>query len=239
MGKDKILLVEDDIEQSLITSMQLKERGYEVLCVKNGAAAEEHVRSDSYALIILDLLLPDQNGIDLCRKIRKQVFCPIVFISCIKDKQAIVYALKNGADDYVVKPVEYNELAARIEANIRRSRCYGKGERNLRGVIQCRLFVIDKDAHKVWRVDQEGRRLERIALSPTEYKLLVCFAENPNVLILYHELYRYIWQSDALGDVRTVMVHVSNLRKKIDFDGSRIIHTVRGAGYIFADRTTG
>ena len=155
MGKDKILLVEDDIEQSLITSMQLKERGYEVLCVKNGAAAEEHVRSESYALIILDLLLPDQNGIDLCRKIRKQVFCPIVFISCIKDKQAIVYALKNGADDYVVKPVEYNELAARIEANIRRSRCYGKGERNLRGVIQCRLFVIDKDVHKVWRVDQD------------------------------------------------------------------------------------
>ncbi len=236
MGKDKILLVEDDTEQSLITSMQLKERGYEVLCVKNGAAAEEHVRSGAYALIILDLLLPDQNGIDLCRKIRKQVYCPIVFLSCIKDKQAIVYALKNGADDYVVKPVEYNELAARIEANIRRCRCYGKEERTRRGVIWCRQFVIDKDVHKVWHVDQDGRRLERIALSPTEYKLLVCFAENPDVLILYHELYRYIWQSDALGDVRTVMVHVSNLRKKIDFDRRGVIHTVRGAGYIFTDR---
>ena len=236
MEKDRILLVEDDTSQSCMTSIQLEERGYEVHCVPNGAAAEDRVRAASYELIVLDLLLPDQNGIDLCRKLREQVLCPIVITSCIGDKQAIVYALENGADDYVVKPVEYEELAARIEANIRRSRCYNEPEKVRRGKIQCRRFMIDKDAHKVWHMDGEGEKIGEIALSPTEYKLLVCFAENQGVLLMYHELYRAIWQSDALGDVRTVMVHVCNLRSKIDADRTGIIRTVRGAGYIFTDR---
>ncbi len=235
MARDRILLVEDDAELSLITCLQLEERGYDVCCVHNGAEAEESIRKDTFELIILDLLLPDQNGIDLCKKIRRQVFYPIVFTSCIGDKKVIINALENGADDYVIKPVEYDELVARIEANIRRNRYYNESEFR-KGKIWCRQFMIDKDLHKVWHISEEGEKLAIITLSPTEYKLLVCFAENPGVLILYHELYRYIWQSDDLGDVRTVMVHVSNLRKKIDIGKKGVIDTIRGAGYIFTDK---
>lgn len=221
------LIVEDDADLAEITAAHLIHSGYQVDMAYTCAQAEEMLSKREYDLILLDEVLPDRSGDELCRTIRTKCACPIIFMSCLDDSDTIISALRSGGDDYMVKPVNYAELLARADAVIRRS---SGRKRELSGHMRTfRQFTIDTARHRVLRGVRE------IELSSIEYALLLFMTEHPDTLLLYHDIYRHIWDSDSLGDVRTVMVHISNLRKKLDPDKTGIISTVRNAGYIFSD----
>ncbi|MDD2973318.1 MAG: response regulator transcription factor [Lachnospiraceae bacterium] len=230
MTKDKILVVEDDRDLSFIACTQLEEMGYLTEAAYSGEDAKESLNSEQFDIILLDMMLQDTTGIELCREIRKKVYCPIIFVSCIGEQETVIEALKEGGDDYIVKPVNFGELQARIEANLRRKREYDRKTAGKEQLV-CGSFALNMHTHNLILEDST-----EISLSPIEYKLVTMFLEHENELLLYEELYRCIWESDDLGDVRTVMVHVSNLRKKMEQIRRECIQTVRGAGYIFNSR---
>ena len=221
-----ILLVEDDQDLSAITYANLTHAGHAVDTAFTCAEAEALMTQREYDLILLDIMLPDHSGDELCRRIRRECDCPIIFLSCLEDSDTIVGALRSGGDDYMVKPVRYPELLARADAVIRRSQSQKKKDDPMR---LFRSFTMDTLHHRILRDEKE------VDLSSIEYALLLHLADHPDTLLLYQDLYEHVWASDSLGDVRTVMVHISNLRKKIDPDHRGIISTVRGAGYIFSD----
>lgn len=220
-----ILLVEDDRDLSAITALNLIHAGHQIDTAFTCAEAEAALSRTEYDLILLDIMLPDRNGDDLCRTIRKSCDCPIIFLSCLEDSDTIVGALRSGGDDYMVKPVRYPELLARADAVIRRSRTTQEDSH----IRTFRSFTMDTLHRRILRDDEE------LDLSSIEYALLQYMTEHPKTLLLYRDLYENVWGNDSLGDFRTVMVHISNLRKKIDPQHAGIISTVRGAGYIFSD----
>lgn len=224
-----ILLVEDDQDLSVITHMNLNRGGHQVDDAFTCARAEELLSQHQYDLILLDIMLPDRSGDELCRAIRQDCDCPIIFMSCLEDSETIVDALRSGGDDYMVKPVRYPELLARVDAVIRRSGQKKMQEAPQDNVQVFQSFSVDTSHRCILR---EG---ERVDLSSIEYALLRYMIDHPNTLLLYQDLYQNVWATDSLGDFRTVMVHISNLRKKLDPDRRGIIETVRGAGYIFSD----
>ncbi|MBQ2830596.1 MAG: response regulator transcription factor [Oscillospiraceae bacterium] len=219
-----ILLVEDDHDLSDITLLHLTHAGHSVDTAFTCAEAEELLAKTEYDLILLDIMLPDRSGDELCRTVRKSCDCPIIFMSCLEDGDTIVGALKSGGDDYMVKPVRYPELLARADAVIRRSKKLTESP-----LRTFRSFTMDTLHRSIVRSGEETD------LSSIEYALLHYMVEHPDTLLLYQDLYENVWSSDSLGDFRTVMVHISNLRKKIDPDHRGVIQTIRGAGYIFSD----
>jgi len=229
---EKILSVEDDEKLARIIKLMLTNKGYDVVCAKSISEAISQMEKQSFDLILLDIMLPDGEGTELCDSIRKFSFCPIIFVSCLRDSETKIKALQIGGDDYITKPIDFDELFTRIQVNIRRANQYNYGkseslEEHLKGLL------IKKNKREVWITDESGTQVEQLALSPTEYLLLMCFVSKQDELLLYEELYKKVWGVEDLGDVRTVMVHVSNLRKKLKDHGIDYIHTVRGAGYIF------
>lgn len=223
----KILVVEDEPDLSNIIRLHLKRAGYVPTTAFTCAEALERLAAESFDLIILDIVLPDQQGTELCTIVRAKSQCPIIFTSCLDDSQTIIHALQSGGDDYMVKPINFDEMLARIEAILRRHRTAPSLPQP--GLREYPGFSIDTDHHCVLLAGQE----QPIALSSIEYELLLYFADHPNTLLLYNDLYQHIWKADSAGDTRTVMVHISNLRKKVDPNHTGIIQTVRGAGYIF------
>ena len=223
----RILLVEDDQDLSAIAFLNLTHAGHQVDTAFTCAEAEQYLQQSEYDLILLDIMLPDRSGDDLCRSIRRECDCPIIFMSCLEDSDTIVGALRSGGDDYMVKPVRYPELLARADAVIRRSQ-NNRAQKNPT-LRTFRSFTMDTLHHRLLRNDEE------VDLSSIEYALLLYMVDHPDTLLLYQDLYEQVWSSDSLGDIRTVMVHISNLRKKLDPERRGIISTVRGAGYIFSD----
>lgn len=232
MEKGRILLVEDDKELSFIMKRLLESNGYEVVAGYSIQEAEAILARRDFELILMDMMLPDGSGDELCGRIRERSFCPILFLSCMGDSGTKIQALEKGGDDYITKPVDFEELLTRIHVNIRRAKQYNAGRAELQ---EERIpgFSIRRGCREVWRLDCAGRALDQVELSYTEYELLLCFLDQPDKLLLYQDLYQRVWGADDLGDVRTVMVHVSNLRKKLGDQGKLPIHTVRGAGYLF------
>ena len=219
-------MVADDVESSLIAAHHLQQNQCLVDQAYSCERAVELLKAHSYDLILLDELLPDQSGSDFCATIRPQCTCPIVFLSCCNDSSSIITALKNGGDDYMVKPINYKELLARAEAISRR---FHGEEAVLNGLREFRSFSMDT-VHRY-----AVRNGEIIDLTPIEYALLAYLADHSDTLLLYQELYEQVWSCDSLGDNRTVMVHISNLRKKLDPEHKGLISTVRRVGYIFSD----
>jgi DNA-binding response OmpR family regulator len=173
-------------------------------------------------------MLPDITGIDLCSRLRKDLLCPIVFISCIDDDETIIKALEMGGDDYIVKPFNCSVLLARIEANMRRVRIETKNP-SAKNKIVLDAFTIDGSDYTVIK---DGNK---ITLTPIEFRIITYMSTNPNRVITLEELYQNIWNEPSFDDVRTVKVHVSNLRKKVEDNPSNPKHikTVRKIGYIF------
>ena len=227
----RVLVVEDDADLSVITMVNLVERGYQVDQAYTCKQARQLLGKYKYDVILLDVVLPDMQGIELCAAIRSECDCPIIFMSCLSDSDVIITALKNGGDDYVIKPIDYDVLDVRIDVIMRRVQ---KAEPEVQedegdGVRRFHSFQVDTKSHRVIRGEEE------VDLSSIENSLLTYMMDHPDVLLLYQELYKQVWGNDSLGDTRTVMVHISNLRKKLDPDRRGIIGTVRGAGYIFSD----
>ena len=220
----KVLLVENNTEISEIIQFYLKD-DYVTTAVESAEDALMLVENTVFDVILLDILLPGIDGIEFCAQIRQKVYCPIIFISCLGDENTIVRGLNMGGDDYIVKPFKGPMLRAHIEANLRRSRM-SSDER----VIQINDLVLDQNSHTVNKGDKE------ILLSPTEYEILYYMMKNRGHLITFDDLYAAVWQQSSVGDVRTVFVHVHNLRKKIEADPSNpeYIITQRNEGYVFS-----
>ena len=223
----RVLLVEDDRKDCGILLHYLNKIGdYSTVVAHDAAEAYEAVRQQSFDLILLDIMLPGIDGIDICVQLRKTLYCPIIFISCLDDEETIVRAMRMGGDDYLTKPFRYPVLQAHMEAVLRRM---NMGGAPLAEDISFGPFVLSMKEHALMRED------ERIALSPTEFELLVYFWNHQGTVLGFEEIYHYIWKKPSCGDLRTVFSHVRNLRKKIEKNPSepRYIQTVPRVGYRF------
>lgn len=228
-----ILLVEDDKQLSFITKRMLESKGYGVITAFSIRQAKLELQKKEFDLILLDMMLPDGEGSQMCEEIREVSVCPIIFVSCLSDQDTKISALKMGGDDYVTKPVNYDELLARIEVNIRRAKLYSE-KKTVSEELHFPGLCVKRKMREAWITDDNGEMISQLELSPLEYALLICLIENHGELMLYQDLFKQVWKTDDASDVRTVMVHVSNLRKKMGECG-RLIHTVRSAGYMFKD----
>ena len=217
----KILVVDDDPAINEMLTIVLEAEGFQTSSVTDGAEAVQTFRSFSPDLILLDLMLPGMNGIDICREIRKESAVPIVMLTAKTDTVDVVLGLESGADDYITKPFKPKELVARIRARLRRT------DETPADVLEVGDLTVDVPQHTVTRGSQE------IQLTPLEFDLLVEMARKPNQVHSREELLESVWGYRNASATRLVNVHVQRLRSKIEHDpeNPEIILTVRGVGY--------
>jgi DNA-binding response OmpR family regulator len=231
-----ILVVDDEREITDLITLYLQREGFTVHTSDNGEDALRIAETLIPDLILLDVSLGGMDGIDVCRSLRSGVCAdvPILFLSCKSEDRDIIRGLSEGGDDYITKPFSPSQLVARIKAHIRRRRTR---ERNTEDQAVTLSFPgLEIDFRRL-EVRLEG---EHVSLSAKEFELLSVLARQPNRVFPLEELYRRVWQSDSIGDTRTLMVHISNLRKKMEIDPSRPrwVQTVRGFGYRFCPSTS-
>lgn len=217
----KILVVDDDPAINEMLTIVLEAEGFQTSSVTDGAEAVPAFRSFDPDLILLDLMLPGMNGIDICREIRKESAVPVVMLTAKTDTVDVVLCLESGADDYITKPFKPKELVARIRARLRRT------DETPADVFEVGDLTVDVPQHTVTRGDEE------IQLTPLEFDLLVEMARKPNQVHSREELLESVWGYRNASDTRLVNVHVQRLRSKIEHDpeNPEIILTVRGVGY--------
>jgi two-component system, OmpR family, response regulator MtrA len=221
---ERILLVEYDPSIRETTSLGLVEAGFRVSAAADGRDGLERFRRDPFDLVVLDLMLPELDGYEVCREIRKTSRVPIVILSARSDTVDVVVGLELGADDYVTKPFELAELVARVRAALRRTAAEVGDDRIVAGDLE-----IDPES---FRARKEGRDIE---LTATEFRLLLELARRPSQVFTRELLLERVWNYEYLGDSRLVDVAVQRLRAKIEDEPGRpkLIKTVRGVGYRF------
>jgi DNA-binding response OmpR family regulator len=232
---ETILVVEDEPALRDTLSYNLKKDGFTVEAVGDGRSALESARRLKPDLIVLDLMLPEIDGFEVCRILRKEMITPILMLTARDDEIDRVVGLEVGADDYLTKPFSMRELMARVKAQLRRSRLLREeiDKSNAEGKQQEKLtfgsLVINLTRREV-TIDEEP-----LALKPQEYELLVFFAEHRGKMLSREFILERVWGWDFIGDSRTVDVHVRWLRQKIESDPGKPIRivTVRGGGYRF------
>ena len=226
----RVLIVEDEASLADSVRYNLEREGYAVETSLDGASALDVFRSAPPDLVVLDLMLPNLSGLDLCRLIRAESDVPIIMLTA-KDAEADkVAGLELGADDYVTKPFSMRELVSRIRANLRRSRM-ARDDGSRGEVLQGGPVELDAGRHEV-RV-----RGEPAVLTPKEFDLLETFLSRKGRLLTRDFLIDAVWGADYYGDTKTLDVHVKRLRQKVEDDPHRPRHlvTVRGLGYKFVD----
>src|SRR5829696_2389966 len=219
--KARVLVVDDDPALAEMLTIVLRGEGFDTAVVNDGTKALPALRELKPDLVLLDLMLPGMNGIDVCKAIRAESGVPIVMLTAKTDTIDVVVGLESGADDYVVKPFKPKELVARIRARLRRS------EEPAPELLEIGDLVIDVAGHSVRR---DGAP---IALTPLEFDLLVALARKPWQVFTREVLLEQVWGYRHAADTRLVNVHVQRLRSKIEHDPERpeIVVTVRGVGY--------
>ena len=208
----RILIVEDDIAIADLEKDYLELSDFEVDIETNGKAGLQAALTKDYDLFILDLMLPDVDGFEICKEIREARDVPILMVSAKKDDIDKIRGLGLGADDYITKPFSPSELVARVKAHLTRyERLIGTGMRK-NDVIEIRGLKIDKTSRRVW-VNGEERQF-----TTKEFDLLTFLAEHPDRVFKKEELFREIWNMESVGDIATVTVHIKKIREKIEFD---------------------
>ena len=222
-----ILLVEDDAGIRAALSLALEDEGYDMLQAPNGRTGLAMVASEHPDLVLLDLRLPDISGFEVCREIRTRSNLPIIMVTAQTDTHDLVAGLEAGADDYVTKPVNSKELAARIRAALRRIVRESSGRTP--DVTRFGDIELRRDAGTVTKGGTE------VALTKTELRLLIEFADHPNSVLSRDQLLERVWGYEYLGDSRLVDAHIRRLRVKIEDSPNepRFITTARGMGYRF------
>jgi two-component system OmpR family response regulator len=217
------LLVVDD-EESLLEMLAsaLRFGGYDVATAAEGFDALREVRKEEPDLIVLDVNLPDIDGFEVCRRLRRDgIATPVIFLTARDDIEDLRTGFRHGGDDYLTKPFSLDELGLRIEAVLRRT----AGDRDATKRISVGPLTLDEDAHRVWFDDED------VALSPTEFRLLHYLMANRDRVVSKRQILDYVWEYDFDGNANVVETYVSYLRTKLDHADRPLIHTVRGVGY--------
>ncbi|NMA86896.1 MAG: response regulator transcription factor [Tissierellia bacterium] len=226
----KIIIINKDIAFAKELKHSLEEEDYEVETAYTIKEAIEKIKNEGFELVILDLILPDGNGLSLCKTIRKHSQVPIIIVSERKEDSSKIRALEYGADDYITKPFNILELKARIKAILRR--------------VNMNTPLVDNQTIKIddFVINTLGRKLtikdESINLTGKEFDLFYILASNPGRVFTREELLETIWGYEHFGDLRTVDVHIRRLREKIEksVDNTDYIHTKWGVGYYFNNK---
>ena len=225
----KILIIEDEISIAELEKDYLELSNFEVEIEENGRKGLERALEEDFDLFILDLMLPDMDGFDICREIRDKKNVPILMVSAKKEDIDKIRGLGLGADDYITKPFSPSELVARVKAHLARYDMLTSPGAARGNEIKIRGIRIDKTARRVWVNDEEKQ------FTTKEFDLLTFLAENPNRVFSKEELFSTIWEMEPEGDIATVTVHIKKIREKIEYNTAKpqYIETIWGGGYRF------
>lgn len=222
-----ILLVEDDKRISEFIVKGLEEKGMHVQLASSGEEARKLILNGEWDLILMDIMLPDIDGIQLTKMIRfKKDYTPILMLSALSDTTDKIDALDGGADDYLTKPFHFSELLSRINALTRRTKFNYENKTNY---YICRDLQVDPEKHIV---SQNGKVID---LSPKEYKLLVYLLENKGRVISRTQILEQVWGIQYDTNTNVVDVYISYIRNKIDETSGKLIHTIKGTGYMLQE----
>ncbi len=224
----KILIVEDDEEIAFLEQDYLEIHGYETEIVADGDLACTKALSGEFDLVLLDLMLPNTDGYEVCKAIRNKIDVPILMVTARNQSIDKVRGLGLGADDYIAKPFDPSELVARVKSHLARFKRLTSSDAQV-GSDEINLGEI-KILTRSWKVLKNG---EEITLPNREFELLLFLAENPNIVFSKDHLFERIWGYDYVGDSATVTVHINRIREKIENDPKKpkIVETIWGAGY--------
>lgn len=221
MAGERLLLVDDEENLRSMLDAALRHSGFDVVPVATGRAALDAVKTERPALIVLDVMLPDIDGFEVCRRLRTEGDrTPVLFLTARDATEDAVRGLTLGGDDYLVKPFSLEELVARIGSVLRRTGTAQPGSR-----LACADLELDDDAHRVTRAG------EVVSLSPTEYNLLRYLLVNQGQALSKAQILDHVWQYDFGGDGGVVETYIGYLRRKLDRTEPKLIHTIRGVGY--------
>ncbi len=225
----RLLIIEDELAIAELEKDYLELSGFEVEVETSGDVGLKRALSEDYDLIILDLMLPNIDGFEICKRIREVKNIPIIMVSAKRDDIDKIRGLGIGADDYMTKPFSPSELVARVKAHLARyERLIGSGIKE-NEMLEFRGLKIDKIARRVFLNGEEK------IFTTKEFDLLTFLAENPNHVFTKEELFREIWDMESVGDIATVTVHIKKIREKIEYNTSKpqYIETIWGVGYRF------
>ena len=225
----KILIVEDEEAIADLERDYLELSGFTVEVANDGDIGLQKALNEDYDLLILDLMLPEVDGFEICREVREKKDIPIIMVSAKKDDIDKIRGLGLGADDYMTKPFSPSELVARVKAHLARyERLVGSGKKE-NDIVEIRGIKIDKTARRVWVNGEEK------TFTTKEFDLLTFLASHPNHVYSKEELFREIWDMESIGDIATVTVHIKKIREKVEVDTSnpQYIETIWGVGYRF------
>lgn len=226
--KEKVLIVEDETKLARFVELELKHEGYEVFVANDGRSGIESFFENEPDIILLDLMLPQLNGIEVCRRIRKESNVPIIMITAKGEVMDKVLGLDNGADDYITKPFAIEEVLARIRVALRHTTAAVKEDDE--DILVLKNLTVDLKKHSV----KYGE--ENIELTKREFELLVYLIQNKNIVITRNQILNQVWGYDYIGETNVVDVYIRYLRTKIDDRfGVKLIHTIRGVGYFAKD----
>jgi len=221
MASPRVLLVDDEDNLRSMLEAALRHMGFDVTAATNGREALALVGTAMPDIIVLDVMMPDLDGFEVCRRLRSDgVRTPVLFLTARDATEDKVRGLTTGGDDYLVKPFSLEELVARLHAVLRRS-----GATRTDAVLRCGDLELDDDAHRVRRAGEE------VSLSPTEYNLLHYLLVNQGRALSRSQILDHVWHYDFGGDSGVVETYIGYLRRKLDTSPPRLIRTIRGVGY--------
>lgn len=226
VNDSKVLIIEDEVKLARFVELELKHEGYTVFVANDGRIGINMFYENSPDIILLDLMLPQLSGLEVCRRIRKSSNVPIIMLTAKGEVMDKVAGLDNGADDYVTKPFSIEEVLARMRVALKRNR----SNNNMPSIIQIKNLSIDTGQRVVKLDDNE------IELTKREFELLVYLIQNKNIVLTRDQILNHVWGYNYIGETNVVDVYIRYLRTKIDdkYD-IKFIHTIRGVGYFVKD----
>ena len=228
----RLLVVDDEDRIRRLLKMYLEREDYKIDEAANGEDALEMALTHDYDLILLDLMMPGKDGIEVCKELREKKATPVIMLTAKGEEVNRVQGFEAGTDDYIVKPFSPREVVLRVKALLRRSSktSYIQSETSAKDVVVFKHLTIDNDAHRVLADGTE------VSLTPKEYELLYFLAKTPDKVYDREQLLKEVWHYEFFGDLRTVDTHIKRLREKLNKvseEAARMIVTVWGVGYKF------
>ncbi|MGX4598138.1 response regulator transcription factor [Faecalimicrobium sp. JNUCC 81] len=224
--KNKVLVVDDEKEIRNLLEIYLLNEGYDVIKSENGREALNILDKEDIQLMILDIMMPGIDGIEVCKVVREKLDIPILMLSAKSEDMDKIQGIMTGADDYMTKPFNPLELTVRVKSLLRRAYYFNNKLKSNKSIIEIENLSIDKSKHKVMIGEIE------VVLTSREFDILYLLASNRGRVFSTEEIFEKVWKEQYYQSNNTVMVHMSRIREKIErYAGNKIIHTVWGVGY--------